>query len=110
MGSHQIGERIRKFRQDAGLSQESLAELVGVSFQQIQKYESGYTTLNVTKLQKIAEALKVSIVDFFKAEPDKSIKLSSDEERLLISFRKIKNSEMRSCILKLVANINKRAT
>lgn len=110
MGSNKIGERIRKFRQEAGLSQEGLAELVGVSFQQIQKYESGYTTLNITKLQQIADALKVPVTDFFEAEPARTIKLNDEEERLLQAFRKIKNSEMRACILKLVGNINKRVT
>lgn len=110
MGSNQIGERIRKFRQEAGLSQEGLAELVGVSFQQIQKYESGYTTLNITKLQQIADALKVPVTDFFEAEPARTIKLNDEEERLLHAFRKIKNAEMRACILKLVGNINKRVT
>lgn len=110
MGSNQIGERIRKFRQEAGLSQEGLAELVGVSFQQIQKYESGYTTLNITKLEQIADALKVPVTDFFEAEPARTIKLNDEEERLLQAFRKIKNAEMRGCILKLVGNINKRVT
>lgn len=110
MGSNQVGERIRKFRQEAGLSQEGLAELVGVSFQQIQKYESGYTTLNITKLQQIADALKVPVTDFFEAEPARTIKLNDEEERLLQAFRKIKNAEMRACILKLVGNINKRVT
>lgn len=110
MGSNKIGERIRKFRQEAGLSQEGLAELVGVSFQQIQKYESGYTTLNITKLQQIADALQVPVTDFFEAEPARTIKLNDEEERLLQAFRKIKNAEMRACILKLVGNINKRVT
>lgn len=110
MGSNQIGERIRKFRQEAGLSQEGLAELVGVSFQQIQKYESGYTTLNITKLQQIADALQMPVTDFFGVEPARTVKLNGEEEQLLQAFRKIKNAEMRACILKLVGNINKRVT
>jgi len=39
--------------------------MVGVTFQQIQKYENGQTTLNVIKLQQIAQALKVSVNDFY---------------------------------------------
>ena len=65
----EVGRRIRQFRQDAGLSQEALAELVGVSFQQVQKYESGHTTLNILKLQHIAIALKVQVSDFFGTAP-----------------------------------------
>ena len=106
--SKEVGSRIRRFRQDAGLSQEALAELVGVSFQQVQKYESGATTLNILKLQQIADALKVQVSDFFDSAPAKHVRLTGDEDQLLQAFRKIKNTEMRDCILKLVGNINKR--
>ena len=104
----EVGRRIRQFRQDAGLSQEALAELVGVSFQQVQKYESGHTTLNVLKLQQVADALKVQVSDFFDSAPVKNIRLTGEEDQLLQAFRSIKNVEMRGCILKLVGNVNKR--
>lgn len=105
----EVGRRIRQFRQDAGLSQEALAELVGVSFQQVQKYESGHTTLNILKLQHIADSLKVSAKDFFSSAPTQHIRLTGEEDQLLQSFRSIKNGELRGCILKLVGNVNKRA-
>lgn len=104
--SKEIGRRIRSFRQDAGLSQEALAELVGVSFQQVQKYESGHTTLNILKLQQIADALKVQVSDFFDTTPSKHIRLTGEEDQLLQAFRSIKNAEMRGCVLKLVENLN----
>jgi transcriptional regulator with XRE-family HTH domain len=106
--SKDIGSRIRQFRQDAGLSQEALAELVGVSFQQVQKYESGHTTLNILKLQHIADALKVQVTDFFSSTPVQHVRLTGEEDLLLQAFRKVKNAEMRGCVLKLVGNINKR--
>jgi transcriptional regulator with XRE-family HTH domain len=106
--SKEIGRRIRSFRQDAGLSQEALAELVGVSFQQVQKYESGHTTLNILKLQHIADALRVQVSDFFGMTPVQHVRLTGEEDQLLQAFRKVKNAEMRGCILKLVGNINKR--
>lgn len=104
----EVGRRIRQFRQDAGLSQEALAELVSVSFQQIQKYESGHTTLNIIKLQQIADALKVQVSDFFDSTPIKNVRLTGEEDQLLQVFRSIKNAELRGCILKLVGNVNKR--
>lgn len=104
----EVGTRIRQFRQDAGLSQEALAELIGLSFQQVQKYESGHTTLNIVKLQHIAIALKVQVSDFFSLTPTQHVRLTSEEDQLLQSFRKIKNGELRGCILKLVGNVNKR--
>ncbi len=106
--SIEVGRRIRQFRQDAGLSQEALAELVGVSFQQVQKYESGHTTLNILKLQHIALALKVSVIEFFSSAPVQQIRLTGEEDQLLQSFRRIKNCELRGCILKLIGNVNKR--
>lgn len=105
----EVGRRIRQFRQDAGLSQEALAELVSVSFQQVQKYESGHTTLNILKLQQIAYALKVQVSDFFDSIVVKNVRLTGEEDQLLQSFRSIKNVELRGCVLKLVSNVNKRA-
>lgn len=104
----EVGRRIRQFRQDAGLSQEALAELVGVSFQQVQKYESGHTTLNILKLQLIADALKVQVSDFFGTPLIQHVRLSGEEDQLLQAFRSVKNADLRGCILKLVGNINKR--
>jgi transcriptional regulator with XRE-family HTH domain len=82
--------------------------MVGVTFQQIQKYENGNTTLNIIKLQQIAKALKLQVPDFFNLSPTKQTKLSNEENMLLQAFRRVKNLEMRGCILKLVININKR--
>jgi transcriptional regulator with XRE-family HTH domain len=108
VSSVEIGRLIRSYRQNAGLSQEKLAEMVGVSFQQIQKYENGNTLLNILKLQQIAEALKVPAADFLGVKPAEKLPLSDQENELLNAFRKVKNTEMRSCILHLVKNINKR--
>ncbi|GAW68753.1 XRE family transcriptional regulator [Geoanaerobacter pelophilus] len=91
------------------MSQEKLAEMVGVSFQQIQKYENGHTTLNIIKLQHIAAALRVSVADFFDLVPVKGVRLTGEEDQLLQAFRKVKSGELRECILKLVENMNKRA-
>ncbi len=105
----EIGLKIKQLRQQAGLSQEKLAEMIGVTFQQVQKYENGQTTLNVLKLQQIAHALKVSVNDFFGAAPVQQIRLTVEEDQLLQAFRRVKNGELRECILKLVGNVNRRA-
>lgn len=108
VSSVELGMKIKLLRQQAGLSQEKLAEMIGLSFQQIQKYESGATTLNILKLQHIASALKVSVNEFFGSTPTQHIRLTGEEDQLLQSFRRIKNSELRDSILKLVGNVNKR--
>ena len=100
--------KIKRLRQQVGLSQEALAVLVGVTFQQIQKYENGHTTLNILKLQQIASALKVQVSEFFSLAPMQHVRLTGEEDQLLQSFRRIKNVELRGCVLKLVGNVNKR--
>jgi transcriptional regulator with XRE-family HTH domain len=108
VSSKDIGLKIKQLRQQAGLSQEKLAELIGVTFQQVQKYENSQTTLNVIKLQVIAQALKVSTIEFFSSEPSEHVRLTGEEDELLQAYRRIKNQELRCCILKLVGNVNKR--
>jgi transcriptional regulator with XRE-family HTH domain len=109
VSSVELGLKIKQLRQQAGLSQEALAEMVGVTFQQVQKYENGHTTLNVLKLQHIAKALNVSVSDIFSSGPMQHVRLTVEEDQLLQAFRRIKNGELRGCILKLVVNVNKRA-
>ena len=57
----EIGARIKRVRAALGISQMRLAESVGVSFQQVQKYESGANKVSVGKLKKIAGALRVPL-------------------------------------------------
>jgi transcriptional regulator with XRE-family HTH domain len=109
VSSRDIGLKIKLLRQQAGLSQEKLAEMVGVTFQQIQKYENGHTTLNILKLQQIALALKAQVSEFFSSAPTQHVRLTGEEDQLLQAYRRIKNGELRGCILKLVGNVNKRA-
>lgn len=109
MTSNELGLKIKQIRQKAGLSQERLAEMVGVTFQQIQKYENGHTTLNIHKLQQIAKALHFPIKDFFQDVPDERIRLTSQEGELLQAFRKIKNGELRAAVLSVVSNVNRKA-
>lgn len=73
-----IGVKIKKLRKDRGLSQISLAEKMGLSFQQIQKYEKGLTQITVNRLQQIAEALNVSILSFFD-EDEQPLRISSPQ-------------------------------
>jgi transcriptional regulator with XRE-family HTH domain len=61
-----IGARMRERRRALGITQESLGELLGVTFQQIQKYESGRNRVSATRLFVICEALDVSIASMFE--------------------------------------------
>ncbi len=58
-----IGHRIRERRRNVGFSQQRLAEAVGVTFQQIQKYEYGANRVSFSRLLEIAHALNCSLGD-----------------------------------------------
>jgi len=60
-----VGKRLRSRRRLLGLSQMKLAETCGVTFQQIQKYETGAVAISASRLWKLAAALGVSIGYFF---------------------------------------------
>lgn len=57
-----MGKTLRKYRKAAGLSQAELGSAVGVSFQQIQKYETGDNRVSISRLFRIAERLEVEPV------------------------------------------------
>jgi transcriptional regulator with XRE-family HTH domain len=61
-----VGKRIRHRRWMVGMTQQQLAEKVGIKFQQIQKYETGMNRVSASRLWDISEALSVSIEFFFE--------------------------------------------
>ena len=63
-----IGGRLRALRVAAGLTQSALGEATGLSFQQIQKYETGKDRIAVSTLQRIATALEIHPGSFFDSE------------------------------------------
>lgn len=103
----QIGSKIRAFRLEAGLTQEKLAEELGITFQQVQKYERGVTKVNLVKLQQLAEVLKVPISAFFLEGSYSAFQLTEEEQQLLQTFRKIKSAEHRNSVLDIVAGLAK---
>ena len=61
-----VGQRLRHRRWMLGLTQQELAESVGIKFQQIQKYESGINRMSASRLWDVANALGVSVSYFFE--------------------------------------------
>jgi len=64
-----VGSRIRLRRNMLGLSQEKLGESLGITFQQIQKYEKGTNRVGASRLQAIASILSVPVSFFFEDAP-----------------------------------------
>ena len=88
-----VGQRIRQRRWLTGMTQQRLAELVGIKFQQIQKYETGANRVSASRLWDIAFALNVDVAHFFegleaeKPQPEKALEdipadLSGDKEAM----------------------------
>ena len=63
---HEVGRRIRRRRRLLGLTQQQLAESIGIRFQQVQKYESGANRVSASRLFEIAEALDVPVQYFYE--------------------------------------------
>jgi transcriptional regulator with XRE-family HTH domain len=61
-----IGVRMREGRRVRGMTQGELAQVLGVSFQQIQKYETGANRVSAARLFEICEALDVSLASMFE--------------------------------------------
>lgn len=83
------GQVLRALRKKQGLSQEKLADALGVTFQQLQKYERAANRISVSKLDKIARILDVSPALFFERDeaPDRAVlAMSNDEHKILALF------------------------
>jgi transcriptional regulator with XRE-family HTH domain len=117
----QIGESIRAHRLIAGMSQSDLAKQLGVSFQQVQKYEKGANRVGAGRLPQIAEIFNIQIGALFKGYVDTSpgkgtgnaapAKLITDPTvlKLLTSYADITNRAIRRCVAELVDEIAKAA-
>lgn len=77
-----VGKRLRRRRRLLGLTQQSLAEEVGIRFQQIQKYECGANRVSAARLFELSEALSVPIQYFYEglSENDPLMRGTPDPE------------------------------
>jgi len=86
-----VGKRVRHRRWMVGMTQQQLADKVGIKFQQIQKYETGMNRISASRLWDIADALSVPISFFFegldsRAAPVDEVEgdILADKEALLL--------------------------
>ncbi len=100
-----IGQRIKLRRIYLKMSQEKLGQSIGLTFQQIQKYEKGLNRINVSRLWDISQALQVDINYFFENIPQNSIDFS---DKLIVSSPNSKTcySEKDLKLLNLFSKIN----
>ncbi|MEQ9813283.1 MAG: helix-turn-helix transcriptional regulator [Azospirillaceae bacterium] len=118
-----IGSRIRSLRRLVGVSQPRLAERVGLTFQQIQKYETGLNRISVSRLWQIATALDASVAFFFEGldkklneqQPGGSAPEAAngnaqngdqkEAESIVAAYREIDNPRIRRSFMELVRSV-----
>ena len=109
-----IGQKIRAHRLSKGMTQGQLGETLGVTFQQILKYENGTNRVGSGRLYKIAEVLDVPVFTFFESEKHSNKSRASSPYGLLDDamsmqmvkeFAKIKEKKTRRSLLALVERL-----
>jgi transcriptional regulator with XRE-family HTH domain len=108
----EVGRRIRVRRLERQMSQTQLAVQLGVTFQQVQKYEKGVNRVGAARLQRIAEALDVPISFFFSVADRGSQQESimpfletAHAVRLMRAFARIADPAVQRSVLDLVERI-----
>ena len=118
-----VGGRIRMRRNMLGMSQERLGESLGITFQQVQKYEKGTNRVGASRLQDIASILNTPVSFFFEDAPNKdpssqpvraeegpnafALEFCTSTEGLMLNraFVKISNPKVRRRIIDLVRTL-----
>ena len=117
----EVGRRVRSRRLECRLSQTALADRIGVTFQQVQKYEKGSNRIGAGRLQRISEALEVPISFFFgtsegggstgKAAKDTGAESvfgflqTSGSVRIVKAFHKIKSRKARQMLVDMAEEL-----
>ena len=113
-----VGSRVRMRRMMLGMSQEKLGDALGLTFQQVQKYEKGSNRIGASRLQQISLILQVPVAFFFEGAPSPtgtsgfgespspefvtSVLATSEGLSLVRAFSRIENSKLRRRIVDLV--------
>ena len=118
-----VGSRIAFRRAALGLSQTALADRLGVSFQQVQKYETGANRVSASRLHHIAEVLGASVASFFPdrtadERPDdgdadwmtslRFLSASAEERRVATGFPLIQDRGVRQALACIVGALSTR--
>lgn len=110
-----VGKRVRLRRLQLSLSQTALADKLGLTFQQVQKYERGANRISCSRLYEISEVLDAPISFFFADKVDTKAEIAVAEElepgqlkdgmRLIKAFGQIPDPQMRKKLLALVESM-----
>ncbi len=113
----QVGNRVRIRRMLIGMSQEKLGDLLGLTFQQVQKYEKGVNRIGAGRLFEVSRILNVPIDFFYEGvsaagqpeydgAPVMEFVSSGEGLQLALAFMKIKDAKVRKRMLDLVKSLS----
>ncbi len=110
-----MGERIRERRAILGLTQEQLAAALTISYQQVQKYETGANRVSAGRLYEIAQCLETDVSYFFKGLKDSPGRAETSHGvrnratiDLVRNFQAISDPDVRSAVANLVKSLTAR--
>jgi len=107
----QIGEKVRQIRLVQGLTQRDLAGILGVTFQQVQKYEKGTNRISAGALYEIAERLGVPVTYFYEGLNEVKMRnpepVRREEVETLRYYNKISSTEIRKSVRILLQTLAK---
>lgn len=98
-----LGARVRVIREAKHMTQAQLASAIGVTFQQVQKYERGVNRVAVARLIKMAEALETTPTDLIGDGP---AGVHPGTDRLVQCWSRISDPKQRQAVLTLVASMS----
>ena len=105
----QIGQNLKRIRKYRNVSQSCLAEAIGITFQQIQKYETGTNRISASSLVAIGRFLNTNILDFLPSQdasrPAGIPLLDEEALRLIALFKAIQQPAVRKAILALIRDV-----
>ncbi len=102
-----VGQNLARIRKAKGLSQSAIADALGISFQQVQKYEKGTNRISASVLFELAQALSVSMDDFFKGAEAVNAKLESTKSPLPTGdLTRVASPAVRKALLSLIRSVS----
>ena len=112
-----VGSRLKMRRHILDMSQTELADAIGLTFQQVQKYEKGLNRISASRLQQLAAVLQVPVGFFFEGAPGQAssnastpdyvrdFTSSADGLQLIKAFIRIEDSKLRHRLVRLVEQV-----
>lgn len=101
-----IGSRLQVMRASNGLTQKSLGDSVGISFQQIQKYEHGNNRISASMLWQFSQVLGVRVSDFFTGLEDEVVPVLRQDiltiSEAALKLQNIEDEEVRRHVVALI--------